>query len=242
MTRITAAPYRSRIRSWPIASPTSTELTWDERPPKEGEGTRLAADITTAGRPAAVTGAGLALPAAHDRAPPPGSRAGGGVRRHLGHVDDAARRRAGARRPRPGQRRGGRSDDAAADAERDRRGAGLLRLRRAAPPGRRGLPGRRRTPAAALNSRTSFERGSNEVGVSAPSRRRNTRSARPQRFACSNEVHAVAAAGTLRSKASSPSRTSTWIVSPAVKSASSRRRASGFSSSRWIARFNGLAP
>ena len=43
-------------------------------------------------------------------------------------------------------------------------------------------------------------------------------------------------------KTRSPFWASTRIVSPSPKSPSSSRSASGFSSSRWIARFSGRAP
>ena len=83
-------------------SRTSTRSSWDERPPKEGEGTRLAADITTH--------AGLQQSRARVWRYPPRTTG----RRHAdhaqeevfvvvsGHADHAPRRRARARRPRPG--------------------------------------------------------------------------------------------------------------------------------------------
>ena len=53
---------------------------------------------------------------------------------------------------------------------------------------------------------------------------------------------ATAAAASLFSNVSSPFSASTITVSPAANSPSSRRLASGFSTSRWIARLSGRAP
>jgi hypothetical protein len=54
--------------------------------------------------------------------------------------------------------------------------------------------------------------------------------------------YAAAAMCAAFSNTSSPSCVSTSTVSPSPNSPSSSRRASGFSTSRWSARFNGRAP
>jgi hypothetical protein len=57
-----------------------------------------------------------------------------------------------------------------------------------------------------------------------------------------SDYAAADAAASARSKASSPSRASTRTVSPSANRPSSSSSASGFSTSRWIARFKGRAP
>src|SRR4051812_18258299 len=105
--------------------------------------------------------ANVALPAAHARAPTPGSRAGGGVRRRLRHAHDAPRRAGGAVRPTADERRRGRADDAAAGAERERRGARAVHLRCAARAGGRRLP---RRPRPALTRLVGINHVALEVG------------------------------------------------------------------------------
>lgn len=63
-----------------------------------------------------------------------------------------------------------------------------------------------------------------------------------RREAASTSQAAATSATAARSKASSPSRASTRIVSPSPKRPSRSAAASGFSTSRWSARFSGRAP
>ena len=91
---------------------------------------------------------------------------------------------------------------------------------------------------------TTTQSGSRDQPASSchdPKARRGRRrlASRPQSRRCLAGRDRRATAG---SKTSSPFCASTRIVSPSANSPSSRRSASGFSTSRWIARLSGRAP